>query len=129
MNDGRRQFDPNSAPRSSQQGLEGTYDEALRQLRQLRQDDAADDETKADVDRLIRDMQRLDPRRLGDNPTLMGRIESDIVPQMEQLELRLRKQLENGPAGGQVRSGPQAKTPAGYGDAVAEYFRKLSRGK
>jgi len=129
MNDGtRRAMEGPAGPRNSQENLESTYNEAIRQLRQMRQDETTDEETKADVDRLVREMQRLDPKKLGDSPTLMSRIESEILPQLEQLEVRLRRQLES-TSGNQVRSGTQAKAPAGYSNAVADYFRRLSRSK
>jgi len=39
-----------------------------------------------------------------------------------------RRKLEE-QNGGQVRSGASDRVPPGYGEAVAEYFRKLSKGK
>jgi hypothetical protein len=128
MNDGaRRDFDGRAGD-GVQRELENAYDDAFRQLRQLRGGEAAADETQAELERVLQEMQRLNPRQFPGNPALLGRIESEILPQLEQLELRLRRQLD--PArGGQARSGPAAKAPPGYGEAVAEYYRRLSRGK
>jgi hypothetical protein len=96
----------------------------------LRFGENSDAETKAELDRLLREMQQLDPRKFPGNPALLGRIDAELLPQLEQLELRLRRKLDSvAPAGSQVRSGSQASAPAGYGDAVADYFRRLSKGR
>jgi len=106
--------------------LQGVYDQMMRQLRQFRFGENTDNETKAELDQLIRDMQRLNPRNFPGNPALLGRIDAELLPQVEQIELRLRRKLDNlTPGGTLVRSGSQA----GYGDAVAEYFRRLSKEK
>ncbi len=122
MNDGSQQWGDGM--------VQSVYDDTMRQLRQLRFGENTDAETKAELDRLIREMQRLDPRKFPGNPALLGRIDAELLPQIEQLELQLRRKLDNtGPAGSQIRSGSQASAPAGYGDAVADYFRRLSKGK
>ncbi len=128
MNDGTRRYNESDGPRTSQRQLEQTYDDAVRQLRQLREG-AGDMETKSELERLIGEMQRLDPKRFPGNPTLLGRIESEILPQLERMELRLRRSLDSSQSEGQARTGASAKTPAGYSEAVAEYFRRLSRGQ
>ena len=46
---------------------------------------------------------------------------------IEQIELQLRRLLDD-QAGG-VRSGSAEPVPPGYSDAVAEYFRRLSKEK
>ncbi len=45
---------------------------------------------------------------------------------MERLELELRRKLEDKNSD-QVRSAGSETVPAGYSDAVADYFRKLSK--
>ncbi|MBI5280387.1 MAG: hypothetical protein HY858_01805 [Candidatus Solibacter usitatus] len=100
--------------------LQGGGGDAVRQLRQFR--DGAGEETRAGVDRILRQIEGIDPK------LLEGRIQSQVLPQLEQIELKLRRQLEDS-SGGQVRSGAQPQAPAGYGEAVAEYFRRLSQGK
>ncbi|PYT18095.1 MAG: hypothetical protein DMG59_05495 [Acidobacteria bacterium] len=74
-----------------------------------------------------REVSRLD---IGDisTPELQNRLNREVLPNLEALEVRLRRQLDE-QDGGQVRSGATDKVPAGYVDAVAEYFRKLSKGK
>ena len=58
---------------------------------------------------------------------LSDRISREILPEVERLELLLRREL--GQAGSQVRNSASEPVPPGYADAVAEYFRKLSKGK
>jgi hypothetical protein len=98
----------------------------MRQLRQLREEGAVSDETQAELERLLRRMQQLDPARFG-SPLLGARIENELLPQLEQVELRLRKELSA--QSGAPRAAPAAQAPPGYAEAVAEYFRRLSRGR
>ena len=76
----------------------------------------------------IHDMYRLDPRLSPGNPELMNRIESQMLTGVEQIELQLRRQLDDQQSGA-VRSGSADPVPQGYADAVAEYFRRLSKEK
>ena len=59
---------------------------------------------------------------------LQNRLNREVLPNLESLEVQLRRQVEQ-QNGEQVRSGSTDKVPAGYADSVAEYFRKLSKGK
>jgi hypothetical protein len=48
-----------------------------------------------------------------------------MLPALTELEAQLRlKEMQR--EGGVVRSETNARVPEGYGDAVAEYFRKLN---
>lgn len=76
----------------------------------------------------IRDLYRLDPRLASSNPELLSRIQSQMLAGVEQIELQLRRMLDD-QQGGTVRSGSAEPVPPGYADAVAEYFRRLSKGK
>jgi hypothetical protein len=76
----------------------------------------------------IRDLYRLDPHMVPGNPELMNRIEAQMLTGVEAIELRLRRQLDD-QQGGAVRSGAAEPVPQGYADAVAEYFRRLSKEK
>jgi hypothetical protein len=51
-----------------------------------------------------------------------------VLPEVERLELELRRKLDE-KTSDQVRSAGTETVPQGYSDAVAEYFRKLSKGK
>ncbi|HVN07009.1 MAG TPA: hypothetical protein VMT86_21475, partial [Bryobacteraceae bacterium] len=62
------------------------------------------------------------------NPELMGRIQAAMLSGVEQIELQLRRMLDD-QQGGAVRSDAAEPVPPGYADAVAEYFRRLSKEK
>ena len=62
------------------------------------------------------------------SPELDQRISREILPRLEALEVRLRRQIDEQETG-QVRSGASDRAAPGYTDAVAEYFRKLSKGR
>lgn len=100
--------------------------ESLRDLSQIRQALQESPEVARQVQELIREIERLDPKRFPGNPELVERLRTQVLPNLEQLELQLRRKLE-GDQGGQVRSGASEPVPAGYADAVAEYFRRLSK--
>jgi len=77
---------------------------------------------------LIRDMQRLNPNTYANDPPLAERIQATLPSGIEQVEMELRRKMED-TAGGSVRSPGGEKIPQGYADAVYEYFRKLSKSK
>ena len=60
-------------------------------------------------------------------PELDARIQREILPSLEQVELRLRRKLDESQAG--ARNPASDRIPAGYADKVADYFRRLSRAK
>jgi hypothetical protein len=86
----------------------------------------ANPELARDVQELIRELERLDPKRFPGNPELIERLRTQVLPSLEQLELQLRRTLE-GDQAGQVRSGASEPIPTGYAAAVAEYCRRLSK--
>ena len=95
--------------------------EDLNQLRQQLQDDP---DAVRQVDSLIQEMQRLDPRRFPGNPALVEQLHTQVLNDVNKLELQLRRQAED--KSGQIRSSDSAPVPSGYQDAVADYFRRLS---
>lgn len=101
--------------------------EATRVLNEMRQQYKDNPDIAREITDLEREISRL---TVGDiaSQELQNRINREVLPNLEGLELRLRRQLEE-QGSGQVRSGATDKVPPGYTDAVAEYFRKLSKGK
>ena len=81
-----------------------------------------------DLQNLVRDMRRLDPNGYANDPLLSERINAAVVAGMEQVEMQLRRKVDQGDSGS-VRSSAGETVPQGYADAVAEYFRKLSKSK
>jgi hypothetical protein len=108
--------------------FENTYRDTLRQLTQLQPRLQDDPNVNRDLQSLIRDMQRLDPSVYSNDPLLAARINAAVVGGIEQIEMELRRKVEK-TGDGSVRSQGGEAVPQGYADAVAEYFRKLSRSK
>ena len=108
---------------------EQAYREGLRDLSQLRRSIGAEDpELARDVQGFIREMEGLNPSRFPGNPELIERVRAQFLPALEQMELQLRRKLNDGQGEG-VRATGSEKTPDGYAEAVAEYFRRLSRSR
>jgi len=101
--------------------------DAQMQMNDLRERLQGDADLSREVQDLSKDLSRL---AVGNTASaeLEARIAREILPKLEALEVQLRRssaELESG----QVRSGGADRVPAGYSDAVAEYFRKLSKGR
>jgi len=111
-----RGFDPQRAIQS-----------ATSQLNEMRQMFKDNPELTQQITDVEREISRL---AVGDisSAELQNRLNREVLPNLESLEVQLRRQVEQ-QDGDQVRSGSTDKVPAGYADAVAEYFRKLSKGK
>jgi hypothetical protein len=104
------------------------YDDSMRDLNQLRQAVQEDPDMAKQVQELIRQMQRLDPSRFPGNPALVEQLHTQVLADVDKLELQLRRQLDDKQSG-QVRSGDIRSVPAGYEDSVADYYRRLSKNK
>jgi hypothetical protein len=84
-------------------------------------------ELAKEVENTLREIQRWDPAKHPGNPALLELMRTQVLPNIEQLELQLRRKLEG--KDGEVRSSAAEHIPQGYDDAVAEYFRRLSKTK
>jgi hypothetical protein len=102
------------------------YDDTLRDLNQLRQSVREDPESAKEVQELIQEMEKLDPSRFPGNPALVEQLHSQVLADVDKLELQLRRQLDDKDAG-QVRMGDTKTVPQGYEESVAEYYRRLSK--
>ena len=109
-------IDPNRAVRDIQ-----------RELQDLRQQYKDNPDIARQIGEIDQQIQKLTIGEIG-KPELEERLRRQVLPNIEALEVQLRRNLEE-QGGGQVRSGATDKVPPGYTDAVAEYFRKLSKGK
>jgi hypothetical protein len=96
----------------------------MRDLSQLRQTTEGNGDIGADVVSVMRSLQNLN---YTDRAEFEARINRQVLPQLERLELELRRKLDE--KSDQVRSGGSDTVPAGFADSVAEYFRRLSKGK
>jgi len=71
------------------------YDDSMRDLNQLRQAVQDDPDMARQVQELIRQMQRLDPSRFPGNPALVEQLHSQVLADVDKLELQLRRQLDD----------------------------------
>jgi hypothetical protein len=109
-------------------GIERALRDGMRELSQMRQEFRDAPGVDRELEDALRELQKHDPAKIASDPRLAERINNVVLPAIEQLELRLRRQLD-GKDAGQVRTTSTDKVPQGYADAVAEYFRRLSKGK
>ena len=105
--------------------MEQAYRESLRDLNQMRDFVRQNPDVQGDYSNLSR---ALNPGYTSNDAELSQRLNHEVLPQMERLELELRRKLEDKNSD-QVRSAGSETVPPGYSDAVADYFRKLSKSK
>ena len=105
--------------------MERTIRETMRDLSQLRQELGGATEMGRQISDFMRDLQTTYALQ---GPALTDRLQKEVLPAMEQMELQLRRKLDS-ENGGQVRNPTAERVPAGYSDKVADYFRRLSGGK
>jgi hypothetical protein len=104
---------------------ERAYRDSMAELDRLRQTVRDDPESLRQVQELIHEMQGLDPSRFPGNPALVEQLRSQVLSDVDKLELQLRRDLD-GNQPGEVRNSESLPIPPGYEDAVAAYFRRLS---
>ena len=107
--------------------VEQAYRNSVRDLQQLRQSLQDSPDLAKEVDAALREVQKWDPSKHPGNPEMLEQMRNQILANVEQLELQLRRQLDG--KEGEVRSTATERIPQGYGDAVADYFRRLSKAK
>ncbi len=105
---------------------EPAYHDSMARLDQLRRTLKDDPESQRQVQELIREMQQLDPRRFPGNPAMIEELHNRVLADVDKLALELQRDSEGRPSG-QVHSTDSQPVPAGYEDAVADYFRRLSK--
>jgi len=95
----------------------------LNHLRQMAKGDPA---AQKEIEELEKEMQKLDPSRFPGNPAMVEELHTKVLNDVDKLELQLRRD-PNTPQAGQVRTATPPNVPAGYEDAVAEYYRRLGK--
>jgi hypothetical protein len=98
-----------------------------RQLSELKTQFKDSPEISKQIAELEREIQKLTIGEIA-APEMEERLRRTVLPNLQALEVQLRRQIEE-QGGGQVRSGATDKVPPGYSDAVADYFRRLSKNK
>lgn len=126
MNPGDRQF---AVPQAGEmRSVERNFAQSLRELESMRGQLGGTKEDQAEFQKLLRDMASLDPNKFKGNPAMLEQMRSQLLPVLEQLELKLRREQEAKEAGNEARSATPDRVPLGYADQVAEYYRRLSKG-
>jgi len=110
------------------QEFQQTYRDTLQSLQQLQGQLRDDPNMARDIQGLMRDLREINPFGGGNDPLLAERIQAALAG-VEQVEMELRRKVEETNGGGSVRSPGGEKVPAGYADKVAEYYRKLGKSK
>lgn len=110
----------------TQADIQRAYQNAMQELNDLQREVQGQPEPLADISELLKEMQQLDPKRFPGNPAMLEELHGRVLATVDQLELKLRQEVDDKEAG-QVRAGDSLPVPAGYQDAVAEYFRRLSK--
>ena len=105
--------------------VESSRQKALAELDGLRRDLRSGPDAQTDIRELMRNLQRLGPGIYG-NPALEDQLRARVLAAMDNLELRLRRDLDQQESD-QVRNGDSLRVPQGYQESVAEYFRRLSK--
>jgi hypothetical protein len=119
---GLRQAAPTNAS-GNPADSERSFDQEMRELRQLRQMVGGDQQATKDVEALTRQMQSLDPSRFPGNPGMVEQMHREVLSSVDRLEL----ELEHANASTDARTGKPDTIPAGYQEQVAEYYRRLSK--
>lgn len=104
------------------------YQAMLDQLQQLRLAARDNRELTNSLGEIARDLRLIDPRHSPANPRMLQQIEAQILAKTEEVELMLRRKVDE-KQGTAVRSAGPQPVPQGYGEAVAEYFRRLSKSR
>jgi hypothetical protein len=114
---------PDTSPTPSDP--ERTFEQSVSNLNQLRQTVQNDPDASRSLHDLIQEMQKLDPKRFPGNPALLEQLHSQVLHDVNNLEMQLRRKLDD--KSGDIRSDNAMSVPAGYEEAVADYFRRLSK--
>jgi hypothetical protein len=120
---------PNGTVNPQNGDYQAQYRQTIQNLQQLQQQLKGDQATSKDVAALLQQLRQLDPYTYSNDPLLMQRIQSAVVSSMEQVEMELRRKVDDSDAGGNIRAGSGEKVPPGYSDAAAKYFEQLAKGK
>jgi hypothetical protein len=101
------------------------YDNLIRDLGRLRPNIGNDRDAARQYQQLVERARQLDPSRWATAPQLAEVINNQVLSEIDELELMLRRKAQAND--GSVRGASPRDIPPGYSDAIAEYNRKLSK--
>jgi hypothetical protein len=133
VNTGNNHFDRSGRPITPDNSPvppdpERTYRQGLAELNELHHLAQNDPAALKEIQELAKEMQRLDPSRFPGNPAMVEQLHTEVLTGVDKLELQLRHDSGD-QTPGQVRTTKEPAVPPGYEEAVAEYFRRLSKGQ
>ncbi len=102
--------------------------QGVQELNQLRSAAGNDPGVQRQIQDLIKEMQGLDPSRFPGNPEMVEQLHTQVLNDVDKLELQLSRGAD-GEQAGQVRTGKAPTIPAGYENEVAEYYRRLAKAR
>jgi hypothetical protein len=117
--------DPNSGQQMSRADAEQTYNDLVRDLGRLRGQLGNDKDLAREYQQLMGEVQQIDPKQWGAHQQMQDVIEGQLRSAIDEVELLLRRKLAAND--GSVRSVNPRNTPPGYSNAVAEYYKRLSK--
>jgi len=104
---------------------EQAYNDLMRDLSRLRAATGNDKDLAREYQQLVAQAQQLDPKKWGNSGQLSEVISGQVLTAIDQVELLLRRKLDAND--GSVRSASPRNAPPGYANAVAEYYKRLSK--
>jgi hypothetical protein len=130
---GGQRFSSSRSPAAPQTGpnpadTQRFIQQGMSELSQLRQESKGDPAAEKQIEDLEKEMQKLDPARFPGNPAMVEELHAKVLNDVDKLELQLRRD-PSAAQPGQARTAASPKVPAGYEDAVAEYYRRLGKGQ
>lgn len=115
-------------PGSGSPGDAAAFEGAQQAIEALRRELRTEPGSLPDLQKLMRDLQHLGPRRFQANPALVQQLGARALTSVDNLELQLRRELD-AKQSGEVRASDSFRIPPGYQESVATYFRRLSKGR
>jgi hypothetical protein len=132
VNTGNNKFDQTSRRPNAPDGTLNPADteriirQGMQELNQLRQSAKSDPAALREIQDLVKEMQQLDPSRFPGNPAMVEQLHTQVLNDVDKLELQLRRNSDD-PQPGQIRTSKTPTVPTGYQDAVADYYRRLGK--
>jgi len=112
----------------TQAAIRSAMEQASRELPRLTEEMRSQGVDLSELKEIRRFVAGLGNSRFEGNPKLLAQERRKLVSLIEQLELEVRRQVEEA-EGGEVRAVVAEPVPEQYREAVAEYFRRLSESK
>ncbi len=111
-------------PEGNPADTEREFQQSMRDLQALRGMVKGDAEATKEVGELSKQMQGLDPARFPGNSVVVEQMHAEVLRAVDKLELQLQRSGAT-----DAHTGKAYAVPAGYNDSVAEYYRRLSKGR